>query len=129
MNADAIVIGGGMAGYSAAIKLKYDNKKVILAKKSTGATFFSSGAIDLAGYNPMVRDAYYESALTCISDIIKTNPNHPYAKFENADKIKSLYNEWKTLFQEYLQLKGSLEKNILLINYSGTVKPSNLASS
>ncbi len=127
MNADVIVIGGGMAGYSSALKLKKRNNHVILVKKSTGATFFSSGAIDLAGYYPLTNNTYYDSPITCINDIRKTNQNHPYSKFKSIDEIKSLYNEWKSIFQSDFQLKGSLNKNILLINFSGTVKPSNLA--
>ncbi|NHI93754.1 MAG: anaerobic glycerol-3-phosphate dehydrogenase subunit B [Candidatus Lokiarchaeota archaeon] len=128
MMADVVVIGCGLAGLSAALKLNSRNKDVILVKKSTGATFFSSGAIDVAGYYPMARDAYYDSPKECIKDIKKLNTNHPYSKLGDITKIESLYNEWLKLINEEYKLKGSFDKNIQLINFTGTIKPSNLAA-
>ncbi|MHA1783637.1 MAG: anaerobic glycerol-3-phosphate dehydrogenase subunit GlpB [Candidatus Helarchaeota archaeon] len=128
MKADVVVIGGGIAGFSAAFKSKNDNNSVILVKKSTGATFFSSGAIDVASYYPRARNTYYDSPKDCIEDILRLNPNHPYSKIGSLNEIGRFYNEWKDLFVQDFQLKGSLDHNVHLINFSGTVKPSNLAT-
>ena len=127
MKAEVVVIGGGMAGITAALKLENKGMDVVLAKKSTGATFFSSGAIDVAGYYPLAQESYYKSPKDCINDIIKLNPNHPYSKMGGMGNIESYYKEWKEMIGEEYKLKGSLDKNIRLINFSGTIKPSNLA--
>ena len=71
---DAIVIGAGMAGLTAARKIAEVGKKVAVLSRGLGTTNMSTGAIDLLGYtqNKLVSNPEDE-----IRSFVRTSPRHP----------------------------------------------------
>ncbi|MHA1315700.1 MAG: FAD-dependent oxidoreductase [Candidatus Helarchaeota archaeon] len=73
MKTDVLIIGGGIAGLTAARKFLETNMGVIIASKSTGASWLSTGVIDVAAYLPEFSDDFYPSALECLASLhVKT---------------------------------------------------------
>ena len=80
--ADVLVIGGGMAGAMAALAARAAGARVVLARRSPGATALSSGAIsvapDLGGF-PGEPLASRRGPLEAARRLAATWPDHPYA--------------------------------------------------
>lgn len=77
---DVVVIGGGLAGATAALELQALGCKVALSRRGWGATAMSTGALDIA-YTPALQKAD-ETGATLedhIRDIITHRPKHPYS--------------------------------------------------
>lgn len=78
MKYDTIVIGGGMAGYVAAIRSLEKGHKTALVNSGRSALHFSSGSVDLLGCTPdgvSVRDPFQ-----ALAKFEQQYPTHPYAK-------------------------------------------------
>ena len=52
MSADAVVIGAGLAGLTAAIRLAEGGLRTVLVAKGVGATHLAPSSIDVLGYAP-----------------------------------------------------------------------------
>ncbi len=122
---DAIVIGAGMAGLTAARKIAEVGKKVAVLSRGLGTTNMSTGAIDLLGYtqNKLVSNPEDE-----IRSFVRTSPRHPYAILGNGDDKKAL-EILKDSIQEFLKITkmayvGDTTRNVVLSNYFGTYRPS-----
>lgn len=72
MKFDSIVIGGGMAGLSAALRLAEAGQKTLLMASGQSALHFSSGSIDL-----LESDGDPRAALPAF---MAEHPDHPYSK-------------------------------------------------
>jgi glycerol-3-phosphate dehydrogenase subunit B len=137
MEADVIVIGGGMAGSVAALKAASLGAKVILIRKGHGATAMSSGAIDVAGPEKFLPlDSWDETPLVAdrLKEILRVNPLHPYSIIAEGRKgIDSLCERIAAacgfLIENVprLQMQGSCRRNIALPTVLGTVKFSSYA--
>lgn len=122
---DAIVIGAGMAGLTAARKIAETGKKVAVLSRGLGTTNMSTGVIDLLGYfqNELVTNPEEH-----ISQLVGMSPNHPYAKIGNGNAKKTL-EILKNSIQEFLEITnmtyaGKTSQNVVLSNYFGTFRPS-----
>ncbi len=122
---DAIIIGAGMAGLTAARKIAEAGKKVAVLSRGLGTTNMSTGAIDLLGYaqNKLVLNPEDE-----IRNLIRTSPKHPYAILGNGDDKKAL-EIVKDSIKDFLKITnmayvGDTAQNIVLSNYFGTYRPS-----
>lgn len=99
---DLLVIGGGLAGATAALAAKRAGATVALASRSWGATAMSTGAIDIAFTPALSRE--YQSPRTVaehVMDIIAHRTRHPYAVvgLERAiTGIRDGYGLWRELF-------------------------------
>lgn len=72
---DAIVIGSGLAGLTAALRLAKGGKTVSLISKGPGGLQLSQGTFDILGYSPdRVSDP-----LDAVGALAKAKPEHPYA--------------------------------------------------
>jgi glycerol-3-phosphate dehydrogenase subunit B len=82
VDADVLVLGGGMAGAIAALAARALGARVVLVRRSPGATALSSGAIsvapDLTGL-PGAPLASRLPTLDAAERIAKAWPDHPYA--------------------------------------------------
>ncbi len=92
---DVIVVGGGLAGVSAALAAKSAGAKVALAARSMGATALSTGALDIA-YSPRFdRDVTpqddpersHRPLMRQVEDIVHQRARHPYGML-GGDKIQ-----------------------------------------
>jgi glycerol-3-phosphate dehydrogenase subunit B len=72
MKFDSIVIGGGMAGLSAALRLAEAGHKTLLMASGQSALHFSSGSIDLLESDGDPR--------TALPAFMTEHPDHPYSK-------------------------------------------------
>jgi len=112
---DAIVIGLGLAGLTAALRLAEGGARVLVLAKGVGATHLSSSTIDVLGYAP----AAVERPREALPGFIAEHPDHPYARV-GVDAIAEAI-EW---FKGRVDYSGSLEANLLLATAVGALRPS-----
>jgi glycerol-3-phosphate dehydrogenase subunit B len=134
LSADIVVIGGGLAGFTAALEAHIRGRKVIVIQKGAGVTHLSSGAIDLAD-SPLrtPHDAYEEhrSIERGIDEIIRREPDHPYTllsrRLGNAGFLDFLRRGVRQVMAVLpLGWVGNLETNQLQITNFGILKPTAL---
>jgi len=136
LEADIIVIGGGMAGLVAGSIAAEAGLSTILLRKGQSATAYSSGAIDLIGYLPEATEPFTspEEGLFALSRLY---PLHPYIVIGyderiEADKIHDTIVERASQTIHWLKdhldgtfapLMGDFDSNIFPITILGTTKP------
>ncbi len=119
---DAIVIGTGLAGLSAAVRLAEGGARVLVLAKGVGATHLSGGTIDVLGYAP----ERVEKPLEALASL---GPDHPYAKV-GAEGIGAAV-AWLAervaggSLAPYAYT-GSADRNVLLPTAIGVPRPSAL---
>lgn len=82
MKFDVIVIGGGMSAIMCGIALATSGKRVALMVKGQSKLNFSSGSIDLLGYDEQGNEV--EHPLDVIESL---SPRHPYSKMGMANVV------------------------------------------
>ncbi|HET8539582.1 MAG TPA: FAD-binding protein [Anaeromyxobacter sp.] len=83
LQADVLVVGGGMAGAIAALAARAAGARVVVARRSPGATALSSGAISVAPHRPAHPDEPLfarRGPLDAARAVAATSPDHPYAR-------------------------------------------------
>ncbi|TET12042.1 MAG: anaerobic glycerol-3-phosphate dehydrogenase subunit B [Candidatus Thorarchaeota archaeon] len=136
IEADLLVIGGGMAGLVAGIVAAEGGLETVLVRKGQSATAYSSGAIDVIGYLPEASEPFItpEEGLTAIAGLY---PLHPYSVVgyaENVtpekvvDAVVERSRESVNWLRNHLDgtiatLVGDFSTNILPITILGTTKP------
>lgn len=118
---DAVVVGAGTAGLSAAVRLAEDGAEVLVTAKGVGATHLTGGTIDVLGYAPERVD----SPEAALPGFVRDRPEHPYAKVGTAAVADAM--EWMKAHATGVSLVGSLDANLLLPTAVGAPKPSALA--
>ncbi len=78
MTHDVIIIGGGIAGLTCAIRCAEKGLQTLVISAGMNALHFSSGCIDLLGRHP--EDQVVYSPFDAIPSFIAAHPRHPYAK-------------------------------------------------
>jgi glycerol-3-phosphate dehydrogenase subunit B len=122
---DAVVIGAGTAGLTAAARLAEGGARVCVLAKGVGSTHLAPGTIDVLGYAPD-RVEEPESAMPAF---IAEHPDHPYALI-GADAIGPAL-QW---FAERAQkgplpgyrYVGGLDRNQMIPTAVGVLRPSAL---
>jgi glycerol-3-phosphate dehydrogenase subunit B len=122
---DAVVIGAGSAGLTAATRLAEGGARVCVLAKGIGSTHLAPGTIDVLGYAP---DRVDEPA-RALSELAAARPDHPYALMGVESVAPAL--EW---FAERIadgpqpgyRYVGDLERNHLLATAVGVLRPSAL---
>ncbi len=82
VEADVLVLGGGMAGAMAALSARAGGARVALIRRSPGATALSSGAIAVApdlGAGPAEPLAWRRGPVDAARRLAALRPEHPYA--------------------------------------------------
>ena len=119
---DAIVIGAGTAGLTAATRLAQGGARVCVLAKGVGSTHLAPGTIDVLGYTPeLVREP--------LRAIKKLGPDHPYALLGPDAVAEAL--QW---FEGCVAAgplpgyayTGGPERNVLLPTAVGALRPSAL---
>jgi glycerol-3-phosphate dehydrogenase subunit B len=122
---DAVVIGAGTAGLTAATRLAEGGARVCVVAKGVGSTHLAPGTVDVLGYAP----ERVEDTEQALSDLIAARPDHPYALI-GADAVGAAL-QW---FSDHVSVGpqpgyryvGGLERNHLLPTAVGAVRPSAL---
>lgn len=110
-----VVIGAGLAGLTAAVRLLEAGVEVTLVSKGPGGLQLSQGTIDILGYAPERVSAPLE-ALGSLPD------DHPYSLL-GADRVREAVARLDT----ELGLTGTPEHNLQLPTGIGAIRPTALA--
>jgi glycerol-3-phosphate dehydrogenase subunit B len=122
---DAVVIGAGTAGLTAATRLAERGARVCVLAKGIGSTHLAPGTVDVLGYAPEL----VEEPARALSELVAARPDHPYALMGVESVAPAL--QW---FAERIadgpqpgyRYVGDLEHNHLLPTAVGVLRPSAL---
>jgi glycerol-3-phosphate dehydrogenase subunit B len=122
---DAVVIGAGTAGLTAATRLAEGGARVCVLAKGIGSTHLAPGTVDVLGYAPERVD----EPARALSELVAARPDHPYALMGIESVAPAL--QW---FAERIadgplpgyRYVGDLERNHLLATALGVLRPSAL---
>ncbi len=117
---DAVVIGAGIAGLAAALRLARGGAQVTLVTKGIGGLQLSQGTIDILGYS----DARVERPLEAIPEHVATRPSHPYTRF--TPEFIGEAASWLAEVVGPDLLLGDPASNVLLPTAIGALRPTAL---
>src|SRR5581483_11824894 len=117
MKSDALVVGAGLSGLVAALRLAEGGLKTTLVAQGVGSTHLSPASIDVLGYTPEL----VESPAGALPAFRTEHPEHPYAclSLELIEESVAWFRE-RT---EILGYTGSLEENLLVPTAAGVPAP------
>ncbi len=116
MKFQTIIIGAGLSGLVAGIKLAKAGRKVAIVSTGQSALHFSSGSFDLLS---SIDGKPVENPL---AEIASLPAEHPYSKI--GTNIKQLIDEVKPMMAEAgIVMNGSAEKNHYRLTPLGKIKP------
>jgi glycerol-3-phosphate dehydrogenase subunit B len=120
---DVVVIGTGLAGLTAAVRLARSGARVLVLAKGVGATHLTGGTIDVLGYAPQRVERPGEA-------LAGLGPEHPYARV-GTQRVAAALDWFKELIAggslAPYAYTGSLEENLVLPTAVGVAKPTALA--
>jgi glycerol-3-phosphate dehydrogenase subunit B len=109
---DAVVIGAGLSGLTAAVRLAEGGARVLVLAKGVGATHLGPCTIDVLGYAPERVERPGEA-------VSRLGDDHPYTLVGHDGVAAAI--DW---FKERLPYVGGLDENMLLPTAVGALKPS-----
>lgn len=118
---DAVVIGAGVAGLTAALRLAEEGAAVAVVSKGVGSIQVTGGTIDVLGYAPDVVDR----PRAALERWAAANPAHPYAVVGGA-AVEQAVGWFKRHMDDYPYV-GDLERNFLLPSAAGVPRPTAVA--
>jgi glycerol-3-phosphate dehydrogenase subunit B len=118
MTYDTVVIGAGLAGLTAALRLSDDGRRVLVVARGVGATHLAPATIDVLGF----ADDGVESPVQALPQFTAAHPGHPYGRL--SPEVIAAAVEWLKARLPTLGYRGGLEENFLLPTAVGTAKPS-----
>ena len=123
---DAIVLGAGVAGLTAATRLAESGARVCVLAKGVGSTHLAPGTIDVLGYEAGER---VEEPGHSLTEFVAAHPEHPYALI-GPDAIGPALSWFSARIEQGPQpgyrYTGGVERNHLLPTALGVVRPSAL---
>jgi glycerol-3-phosphate dehydrogenase subunit B len=122
MTHDVVVVGAGLAGLTAAVRLAEEGRSVLVIAKGFGATHLAPPAIDVLGYSP--EGEAVETPARGLAALVKASSDHPYARV-GAETVAGALDWCKRSLSE-LRYTGGLEANLLLPTAVGAAKPTAL---
>ena len=134
---DVVVIGAGLAGLTAALRLAEDGAHVLVLAKGVGATHLSAGTIDVLGYASLRRGparalahgspARVEHPGETLAEFAADHPGHPYAVV-GAEAVAGAVDWFKRRVEAGslapYAYRGGLDQNLLLPTALGVPRPS-----
>lgn len=118
---DAVVIGAGLAGLAAALRLARGGAAVTLVTKGIGGLQLSQGTVDLLGYSDSGR---IDAPLAALGEHLASRPGHPYSHF-TPEFIAESANWLKDILGPEL-LVGDPASNVLIPTSVGALRPTSL---
>jgi glycerol-3-phosphate dehydrogenase subunit B len=123
MSYDTVVVGAGLAGLCAALRLAEQGQRVLIVARGVGATHLAPATVDVLGY---LGDERVESPADSIRKLLERAPGHPYGHVSRDILGASL--GWFSERVVHMGYAGSLQENLLLPTAVGVAKPSALAA-
>ena len=139
----AVVVGGGLAGSSAALELASRGAEVTLVCAAPGATALSWGTLDVAAASPLRRgglslrdpaSGHPLAPIVRLHAVAAANPAHPYATLfrergpeEEVKEAVAALDAW--LAPSGLRVHGSLAQTRWLADVHGALRAADLAFS
>lgn len=117
----SVVIGAGLAGLTAAIRLREAGERVVLATKGIGGLQLSQGSIDVLGYAPDRVDKPLEMIASDPFEKGSVEDDHPYSII-GADAVREGVEFMAKEVGSGL-LVGNPDKNVLLPTAIGAMRP------
>jgi glycerol-3-phosphate dehydrogenase subunit B len=117
---DTVVIGAGLAGLTAALRLAEEGQRVAVLAKGIGATHLAPATIDVLGY----AEGPVESPARAVPELAAANPEHPYRRL-SVDVLRDSLDWFKIRLGDR-GYRGSLDENFLLPTAVGVAKPTAL---
>jgi glycerol-3-phosphate dehydrogenase subunit B len=121
MKTEVLVVGAGMAGLAAAVRLAQAGVKVTVVASGAGSLGLAPATIDVLGYAPNA----VENPLGKLPEFAQDHPDHPYARV-GPERVREAL-EWFQILAAGLGYQGDLERNRLLPTALGALRPSLLA--
>ena len=116
MRFDTIIIGGGLAGLTAGIRLQRKGRKTAIVSAGQNALHFSSGTFELLSRLP--DGTPVDEPLKAVAQLPES---HPYRKIA---RLPELAAEVPAFFAEAgVTLRGDAGKNALRLTPTGSWKP------
>jgi glycerol-3-phosphate dehydrogenase subunit B len=117
---DTVVIGTGLAGLSAALRLAEAGQRVAVLAKGVGATHLAPATIDVLGYvaGPV------EDPAGALPEFALANPRHPYRRL-SVQLIRDSLDWFKARLSDH-GYRGGLDENFLVPTAIGAAKPTAL---
>jgi glycerol-3-phosphate dehydrogenase subunit B len=120
---DVVVVGTGLAGLTAAVRLAEEGARVLVVARGVGATHLSPVTIDVLGYAPQRVD----HPLDAVEELVAREPAHPY-RTVGARGIRDAVTWFASRFADGplapYAYTGTLQRNMLLPTAVGVLKPS-----
>jgi len=120
---DVVVVGAGLAGLTAAVRLAESGARVLVVAKGIGATHLSPGTIDVLGYAP----ARVERPAEALVALLEAHPAHPYGRV-GLEAVAAAVAWFKDRVASGSQAPyayvGDVEENLLLATAVGVPRPS-----
>ncbi len=120
-----IVIGAGVAGLTAALRLARAGLGVTLLTKGVGGLQLSQGTVDVLGYAPSDPATRVTNPLAAVAELAVADPKHPYA-VTGVDAVRTGVAFLRAELGEQL-LVGDVEANSLFPTAVGAIRPTCLA--
>jgi glycerol-3-phosphate dehydrogenase subunit B len=122
---DVVVLGCGVAGLTAAVRLAEGGARVCVLAKGVGSTHLAPGTVDVLGHDPDL----VEQPRAALTGFLAANPDHPYALI-GGDSIEPALEWFAARIEQGPQpsyrYTGSLERNHMLPTAIGAIRPSAL---
>ena len=118
---DCVVIGAGLAGMTAGVRLAESGANVAVIAKGVGSLQLGGATIDILGYAPEPID----SPRAALDGFVAGNPDHPYARV-GVDAVAESIGWLKDHLPE-IGFTGDLDANMRLPTAVGAAKPSAVA--
>ena len=118
---EIVVIGIGLAGLVAGLRLVEGGRRVRVLAKGVGSTHLSGATVDVLGYGP---DRVLSPA-GALPGFVDANPDHPYARI-GTDVVGEAV-DWLKGHLDNPRYVGDLRRNFLLPTALGVAKPAAVA--
>ena len=117
---DTVVIGAGLAGLTAALRLAEAGQRVAVLAKGVGATHLAPPTIDVLGY----ANGPVDSPARALPEFAATNPEHPYRQL-SIELLRASLDWFKARLGDH-GYRGSLDENFFVPTAVGVAKPTSL---
>ena len=121
MTTQSVVIGAGLAGLTAALRLTEHGHHVVIVARGAGATHLAPATVDVLGY---AGDERVDSPAASFDQLFAQSPDHPYRRVTLARVEAAL--TWFSARVAGLGYTGGVAENLLLSTAIGVARPSAL---